>query len=87
MVFNNLLYAKQVFDVTGKIKTIPVESHISSEDFCAYKLKNTQNDKFILESIMDNGLIGSNLLDEASEDLGQDFDGLYEVYGDYLQSN
>ena len=87
MVFNNLLYARQVFDATGETKKIPVESHISSEDFCAYKLKNTQNDKFILESIMDNGLIGSNLLDEASEDLGQDFDGLYEVYGDYLQSN
>ena len=82
-VFNNLLFATRVVKKNEKTREevneiIPEECWLNPDVCNAYFLKDG-----LSESIFDpqTGLIGQNHLDEISEELGADFDGLYQIHG------
>lgn len=91
-VFNNLLYSKRV-SLQAKSKTkeiseiIPEYSQLNPNDFRAYSLKNIsktyiEDNLPYCQSIFDEktGMISQNYLDEVSEELGEDFDELYNIH-------
>lgn len=81
---NNLLFAFKVAqkhpEQTEKIaKIIPQESWLNPDEFAAYFVDNGT-----VRSIVNpnTGLISENELDGVSEDIGDEFDGLMEIYRD-----
>ncbi len=96
-VFNNLLYAKKVANMDNNVSK-EIEEIIGSyaqlyiEDFRAYSLKNNtktyiEGDLPYCKSIVNEntGLISQNYLDEVSEELGDDFDVLYDIHAKLLR--
>lgn len=91
-VFNNLLYAKKVAGLNkSKQKEIneiiPEFSQLNPNEFRAYSLKNISkkyidDDLRYCEPIFDKktGMIAQNYLDDVSEELGDDFDQLYNIH-------
>ncbi len=91
-VFNNLLYSAKILETDKKIskeisEIIPKYSQLNPLIFRAYSLKNitkTYIDDNLpyCQSIFDEktGMIEQNYLDEVSEELGDDFDLLYNIH-------
>ena len=84
MLLNNLLYANQVDKLIGSQRIVAKEAQLCEEHFVAYTLK-AKGERFITEQITNNGLIGHNYLDEISEEIGQDFEEMYQLHANYLQ--
>lgn len=96
-VFNNLLYsnmvAKKDKTKTTKInEIIPEFSQLNPEKFRAYSLKNISKTYIddnlpYCQSIFDKdtGLISQNYLDEVSEELGDEFDELYNFHKESIK--
>jgi len=90
-VFNNLLYATKVAKLNkSKQKEvneiIPEFAQLNPNEFRAYSLKNKSktyidDDLRYCEPIFDKetGMIAQNYLDDVSEELGDDFDRLYNI--------
>ncbi len=91
-VFNNLLYSTKVAQKNKSNlkqinKIIPEYSQLNSKNFRAYSLKNISK-TYISENIpycqsifdKETGLISQNYLDEVSEELGDNFDDLYNIH-------
>lgn len=81
-IINNLLYATQVVKTNSQVaievdQLIPQISWLEPNHVNAYFLQNGE-----CVSIFDRstGLIDQNLLDEISEDLGADFQELYQIH-------
>ena len=91
-VFNNLLYATKVAELNkSKQKEvneiIPEFAQLNPNEFRAYSLKNKSktyidDDLRYCEPIFDKetGMIAQNYLDDVSEELGDDFDQLYNIH-------
>jgi len=91
-VFNNLLYASKVSqlensNITEITEIIPKFSLLNANEFRAYSLKNilkTQIDDVLpyCQSIFDmkTAMISQNFLDDISEELGEDFNQLYNIH-------
>ncbi len=83
-VFNNLLFAMRVAGRGEEVRTrveavLPSACWLTPSEFGAYFLTDGG-----CRSVFDReaGLIDQNALDEISEELGMDFDALYEIYGE-----
>lgn len=90
--FNNLLYATRLGQIDKSKKKevdeiVSEYSQVDPKNFRAYSLKNISktyidDDLPYCQSIFDEqtGLISQNYLDEVSEELGDDFDRLYNIH-------
>jgi len=81
-VFNNLLYATYVVAANPTAyqevqQVIPKICWLNPETFNAYMLKDGRCQSIINKEL---GLIGQNFLDEISEELGDEFNELYELH-------
>ena len=86
-IFNNLLFATRVVNKDEKVRgqvgqIIPESCWLDPKKCSVYFLKDGS-----CESIFNlgTGLIDQNHLDEISEELGADFDDLYNIYGESLK--
>ena len=85
---NNLIFAYQVAEVLPEradeiAKIIPKEQWLNPDDVAAYYVGEDENgEKGGIHSIFNRktGLIGQNELDEISEELGDEFDALMNIY-------
>jgi AAA domain, putative AbiEii toxin, Type IV TA system len=85
---NNLIFAYQVAQVLPEraediAKIIPREQWLNPDDVAAYYVGEDENGvKGGIHSIFNKktGLIGQNELDEISEELGDEFDSLMNIY-------
>lgn len=82
---NNLLFAWKIGHIDPEAENkIAVESRLNPENFGAYVLRNG-NSQSIFNT--ETGLIDHNYLDEIFEEIGFEYDALYDVYADYITSN
>ena len=82
---NNLLFAWKVGQIQPEAENkIAIEFRLNPENFGAYALSDGQS-----QSIFDRktGLIDHNYLDEVFEEIGFEYDALYDVYADFISSN
>lgn len=82
---NNLLFAWTVGHIQPRAENkIAIESRLNPEKFGAYVLRDGHS-----QSIFDTetGLIDRNYLDEVFEEIGFEYDALYDVYADFITSN
>ena len=85
---NNLIFAYQVAEVLPEradeiAKIIPKEQWLNPDDVAAYYVgEDEKGEKGGIHSIFNRktGLIGQNELDEISEELGDEFDALMNIY-------
>ncbi len=82
---NNLLFAWKVGQIQPEAENkVAVEYRLNPENFGGYVLRDGQS-----LSIFDTGtgLIDHNCLDEVFEEIGFEYDALYDVYADFITSN
>ena len=82
---NNLLFAWKVGQIQPEAENkIAIEFRLNPADFGAYVLRDGHS-----HSIFDTqtGLIDRNYLDEIFEEIGFEYDALYDVYADFITSN
>lgn len=82
---NNLLFAWKVGQIQPEAENkIAIEFRLNPANFGAYVLRDGHS-----QSIFDTetGLIDRNYLDEIFEEIGFEYDALYDVYADFITSN